>query len=392
MKASRNNGENRGFSMIELLVVIAIIAILASLLLPVLAQAKARAKRAQCVANLKQTGLAFHSFLHDHDSKFPMQVSTNVGGSLEFVRSSYLVAGELYFQFHHFQALSNDLLNPSLLACPSDQARSAAADFRALQDANISYFVGANAEYGVANAVLAGDRNLTNTAAGGSSLLRLQNGTQVTWTGELHAFKGNILYADGRVDELNTPGFQLANLGASPVDLIMPSVRDPSAPASAYTQLNSAPPRAPATVSRFIEQPALVIARRCNAVPAASTTTTRLEQSPDWNGASDFVQHCIGEAERAANRNPRVPPGSEGPLRATGNQVFQLECRQRESGEHGGGNNWKASLALLVVAALVASGCSGAAPRIYGAAEPVQWRIAQTGHAPERLPVKLGDR
>ncbi len=251
MKASRNNGENRGFSMIELLAVIAIIAILASLLLPVLAQAKARAKRAQCVANLKQTGLAFHSFLHDHDSKFPMQVSTNVGGSLEFVRSSYLVAGELYFQFHHFQALSNDLLNPSLLACPSDQARSAAADFRALQDANISYFVGANAEYGVANAVLAGDRNLTNTAAGGSSLLRLQNGTQVTWTGELHAFKGNILYADGRVDELNTPGFQLANLGASPVDLIMPSVRDPSAPASAYTQLNSAPPalRQPSPVS-----------------------------------------------------------------------------------------------------------------------------------------------
>ena len=232
MKLSIAARRQEAFTLIELLVVIAIIGILASLLLPVLDQAKAKARRVQCVADLKQIGIAFHMFMHDHDSKFPMQVSTNNGGTLEYADASYLVPGELFYQYRHFQALSNELQNPSLLLCPADRDRSPAENFPKLRDNNVSYFVGANADYARPNSVLAGDRNITNASSSSSSVIKLNFTTLVRWTEELHRFRGNILYADGRVDELNSTELQPANLAAT--DVIVPSVRNPNAPAPTY--------------------------------------------------------------------------------------------------------------------------------------------------------------
>jgi prepilin-type N-terminal cleavage/methylation domain-containing protein/prepilin-type processing-associated H-X9-DG protein len=55
--------ESRGFTLIELLVVIAIIAVLIALLLPAVQAAREAARRAQCVNNLKQLGLAVHNYI-----------------------------------------------------------------------------------------------------------------------------------------------------------------------------------------------------------------------------------------------------------------------------------------------------------------------------------------
>lgn len=186
------------FTLIELLCVIAIIAILAALLLPALGQARLKAQRIKCVSQLRQTGMAFTLFAHDHGGRFPMEVPTNAGGSLEFVQPASL-ANAFDVSFRHFLAISNEIVTPRVLACPTD-TRQPALNFGSFGNENLSYFASLNANPARPESILAGDRNITNEVA---TIYSLQSGASDTirWTEEMHRFKGNLLFSDSHVEE-----------------------------------------------------------------------------------------------------------------------------------------------------------------------------------------------
>ena len=209
------------FGRLELLAITIALLLLAVVSLPLIANPprinlglRERSNRMVCLANLRQIGQAFQLWASDHEDQNPSFVRTNAGGIY-----GVTLANNCWYQFAW---ISNELVTPRVLVCPSDtNTTRVAQDFSSNADGGflnstyrnnaVSYLLSLHAFF-YSPSILSGDRNVQPTTSGLacnysglSSVLglaaRIPN---AVWNDAIHGSTGNLLFNDGSVQESST--------------------------------------------------------------------------------------------------------------------------------------------------------------------------------------------
>jgi prepilin-type N-terminal cleavage/methylation domain-containing protein/prepilin-type processing-associated H-X9-DG protein len=169
-----------GFTLVELLVVVSIIAMLASLLMPAIQSGIEKARRARCMGNLQQIGVAVQQYMADPENQNQFPPIYNVGTS-----NTNVTGAGSNSPLQPLQCLSNYGATMALLVCPSDNSP--------------------DPDYGsyLWSPVLQGEhpQNVNIYRRGGVfTITKLSTMTVCTDKGMPHGGKLNVLRADGHVE------------------------------------------------------------------------------------------------------------------------------------------------------------------------------------------------
>jgi prepilin-type processing-associated H-X9-DG protein len=197
MKPRLSKKRNAAMTLFEVGVIIAIVMILVVVFLPRFARSTEHSSRINCVNNLKLIGLAYRIWAGDNNDKYPMQVSTTNGGTMELMADGKNV-------WRNFLVMSNELSTPKILFCPADAGRIRATNFSSNLKDKISYFFGVDANPKDPQMLLSGDDNFAISGIPvKSGLLEISSNTPIAWTSARHKFAGNIGLADGSVQQVS---------------------------------------------------------------------------------------------------------------------------------------------------------------------------------------------
>jgi len=240
MKHPETSPSSPAFTRIELAVVLAVLALLAALALPSLATSRNRSEQITCLNNLRQIGLALRVWGNDHNDQVPWRTPWCEGGLMMGSLASPTCGSDYPPQsgggtpinwgawinnpFIHWMWISNDLAQPRVLACPSDDAARVARDWSTspaggFLNANfrnnaVSYFIGLDVNFrpDLTRMVVAGDRNMNSNAypvrcSAGVSLAAAVTAYPLTirWVDAIHRDSGNLLLLDGSAYPATTP-------------------------------------------------------------------------------------------------------------------------------------------------------------------------------------------
>jgi competence protein ComGC len=222
-KTSGHCSQAQAFTRLECLLCVVAVMLLVSVAVPSLASTRNRSQRAICVDNLRLIGQGMQLWGVDHDNQYSWQVNAFEGGTRPASGAKPAAA------WYEFSFLSNQLVTPKILVCPSDTVRARnAADtwgnstnggyFNAkYRDNATSYAINVHCFLGDPKSPVCSDRNLrVDSLLSGACSLGFNNIYQIlpfptsiaAWTNAIHGLTGNILTAEGSVLQIPDSGLK----------------------------------------------------------------------------------------------------------------------------------------------------------------------------------------